>query len=517
MARKSIATELIEFLGTLKVTEGPLYGEPFPVFPWQKRFIRAVFKPGIYRAALSVARENGKTSLTAAIAAASLVGPLARPGGQTVIVASSLDQGKIPFRHVVQFCRPWTDENPKDWSIIDSSNRAEMRQRSTGNRLTVKGSDPRRAHGMAPNLVLCDEVAQWELNKSEAMLAALRTALGKQADAKIIALGTRPADPSNWFQKWLDGDAQVSACYAAGEKDLIDRRATWHKANPSLKHMPWMLAAMEDAWAEAQNSTEALQSFKALKLNMGISDVHRAALLDAGAWRQLEDDNPGKRGPCVWGADLGATAAMSSVAGYWPETGWLEVVGAFPEHGGLAKRGDRDGVGDLYVKMQQRGELITTPGRTVHVPTLIAEALFRFGPPAAVAADRWREGELLDALEAVGVPPAAFIPRGQGYRDGAEDVRRFRRAAEELRIRTPESLMMRAAMGGAVVMTDPAGNSKIAKHGDGTGRNARHRDDAVVAGVMAVAEGDRGYRPETPPEDEQAPETAPVAYRRLYA
>ena len=49
--------------------------------------------------------------------------------------------------------------------------------------------------------------------------------------------------------------------------------------------------------------------------------------------------------------------------------------------------------------------------------------LARFGRPDLVVADRWREAELRDALEAAGVPPAALDVRGMGYRDGAEDVR----------------------------------------------------------------------------------------------
>lgn len=55
----------------------------------------------------------------------------------------------------------------------------------------------------------------------------------------------------------------------------------------------------------------------------------------------------------------------------------------------------------------------------------------RFGRPVAVASDRWREGELRDGLHGAGVPLAALSLRGQGYRDGGEDVRLFRRAVAE--------------------------------------------------------------------------------------
>ena len=36
-------------------------------------------------------------------------------------------------------------------------------------------------------------------------------------------------------------------------------------------------------------------------------------------------------GPAVWGVDLGTSAAQSAVACFWPESGALAVLAAFPE------------------------------------------------------------------------------------------------------------------------------------------------------------------------------------------
>ena len=47
-------------------------------------------------AALSVARANGKTALTAGIAAATLDGPLVVPRGETVIVAGTVEALNFP-------------------------------------------------------------------------------------------------------------------------------------------------------------------------------------------------------------------------------------------------------------------------------------------------------------------------------------------------------------------------------------------------------------------------------------
>ena len=148
----------------------------------------------------------------------------------------------------------------------------------------------------------------------------------------------------------------------------------------------------------------------------------------------------------MWGIDLGSGAAMSALAAYFP-SGRLEAVAAFPELPSLAKRGLADGVGSQYQKMAGRGELITAGRRVADVRALLSEGLARFGRPVALVADRWREAELRDALEALRFPQAALVTRGMGYKDGSEDVRAFRRAFLEGRVTPVPSLLLTAAMG----------------------------------------------------------------------
>ena len=178
------------------------------------------------------------------------------------------------------------------------------------------------------------------------------------------------------------------------------------------------------------------------------------------------------------------------MAAYWPATGRLECLAAFPCAPDLRERGLRDGCGRLYLDCAKRGELVTLGGAAVPVAELLALALDRFGRPARVVADRWREAELRDALAAASVPLAALETRGMGFLDGAADVREFRRACLEGRVVPASSLLLRSAMAEARTVSDPAGNAKLSKGSQG-GRRARARDDAAAAAILAVADGAR--------------------------
>ena len=149
------------------------------------------------------------------------------------------------------------------------------------------------------------------------------------------------------------------------------------------------------------------------------------------------------------------------------------------------------GVGRLYRDCADRGELADTLGqRAVDVGALLRAGMERFGKPDLVVADRWREAELRDALEAANVPPATLEVRGMGFKDGAEDVRQFRRACAEGRVSPSPSLLLRSAMAEARTISDPSGNQKLAKGSEG-GRRMRAKDDASAAAILAVSAGIR--------------------------
>ena len=489
---RTLPSRLVDFLAGLTLAGGDHDGEPFKVLPWEARFVRGAFRVR-GPAALSVARGNGKSALVAGIATAVVnpSGPLHGRRREAVCVASSFEQGRVIFEDVLHFLRETHDlGDRRTWRVQDSANRATVEHRASGSRVRCIGSDPAKAHGLRPFLALCDEPAQWDSAKQDRMLAAIRTGLGKTPHSRMIALGTRPADPEHWFSKALTGaGVAYHQCHAAGVNDPPFRSRTWRRANPSLAHLPSLATTIKEESLHAKADPAMLAGFRALRLNLGTSDVEQSMLLDADLWERIEGSAE-RAGKCVWGVDLGTSAAQSAIAAFWPDTGRLEVVAAFPTEPTLAERGLRDGVGNLYSQCAARGELFQCGGAAVDVGALLNEALSRYGAPLGVVADRWREAELRDALRAAGVPRAGLSLRGMGYKDGAEDVRAFRRACAEGRVTPVRSLLLRSAVAQARTMSDPAGNAKLAKGNEG-GRRLRARDDAAAAAILAVAAGTR--------------------------
>ena len=95
-------------------------------------------------------------------------------------------------------------------------------------------------------------------------MAALTTSMGKIEGGRILAIGTRPANPNHPFALMLTGRDGYAQVHAAATGDPPFRRRTWLKANPSLPSMPTLEATIRREAAMAKRDPDRLASFCAL-------------------------------------------------------------------------------------------------------------------------------------------------------------------------------------------------------------------------------------------------------------
>ena len=493
---------LIEHIAGLTTGQGWNQGAPFQLFRWQLRFLAGAFGREFVQGdvALTCGRGAGKSSLVAAIAEATLDGPLASSQSEAVIVSPTLSQSRICFNHVKRFMGSKLDDK-KTWKVWDNAQHSLIEHRKTGQVLRCLGSEPKRIHGIAPFLTVIDEPAQLATNTAEETYSTLRTSMGKIDGGRLIVLGTRPLEGvDHFFNDLLSGEAdyvQIHACTKGQDADFQKR--SWEKACPSLKEgMPSLLAEIQAEARRAKKNPNLLSGFRALRLNMGSAPANRSHVIDGDAWVAATKDDARREGPYVLGIDLSDGAAQSAAAGYWRQTGRLEGMATFPAIPSLGERGLRDGVGQLYIKCEKRGELFTTPGRAVNVGELLRRVLAEWGTPTVVVADRYRERDLRSALDVTNFPQASLIMRGMGWFHGSDDIRGIRRAFLEGRVHPVSSLLLSAAFREAVTMANPAGDEKLAKATQ-NGRRLRARDDSAAAAILAIGEAQRRW-PDGAPE-----------------
>lgn len=495
MARASKeAMAALRFLPKLIVPEGRTAGKRLKLASYQKDFVRGAFAKDVGVGLLSIGRGNAKTALSAGISLGHLMGEIApQPKREIIFAARNRDQAKIAFGFLVGFIEGLPEEDQEQFTVRRGSKLEVETAENGGGLARVIAADGKSILGGAPTLAVLDERAAWEREKGDNLENAILSGLGKR-DGRALIISTSAPDDANTFSRWLDEPppgtyVQEHRPEPGLPPDDLDSLLI---ANPGAKEgigstPEWLVAQARRAIARGGS---ALSSFRNLNRNERVASDDRSVLVTVDEWLGAEvspDDLPERDGPVILGVDLGGSRSMSAAALFWPVTGRLEAFGAFPTKPGLADRGAADGVSGRYVEMNERGELATMGETTVPVDRFLADVAARLDgqTPAAIVGDRFRHAEFIEALRGAGLDRVPCVWRGMGWKDGSEDVERFRRALFEQRVQTVPSLLLRSAFADAITLVDPAGNHKLAKS------RSTGRIDPAAATVLAVAQGVR--------------------------
>lgn len=486
------------FADVLRLNGGEFEGKPYELLDWQAFIVGGLFGwigADGYRRFRSCYVETGKGSGKSPLAAGiGLYGMMAdaEPGAEIYAAATKKDQAMILFRDAVAM----VDHSPELSKRITKSgtglnvwNLAWLDKRSFFRPIA---SDDGQS-GPRPHISLLDEVHEHKDGYVIEMLKAGQKSRRQPLQFAITNSGTNKQtvcwDYHEYGAKVCAGQLKDDTFFAyicaldEGD-DPFKTEKCWAKANPSLRHgLPGMRYLREQvAQARGMPSKESIVR----RLNFCQWVEAESPWIGSDVWFGCEEKFDiamlhGRR--CYGGLDLSSTQDLTALVlnfeptaadPHWRQLEWFWLPGD-----GLFDKADKDRV--PYVVWRDAGHLGTTEGRAINklaVVRQLAEIAAAYDLQA-VAYDRWRIEDLKMILDQEGIS-LPLVPYGQGFKDMAPAVDEYERRLLNKLVRHRGNPVMTWCAANAVVMTDPAGNRKVAKE------KANGRVDGIVAAIMAT-------------------------------
>ena len=463
--------------------------------PFQRRFIKGAFAPGIRTACLSLPRANGKSWLAAKIIEATLTpgDSLFADGKEVVLCARNLEQSRIVFKMVREFL----GEDKKKFRYTDSTQRVGVVHLPSNSRLRVISSDGAGAMGLqGVVLAVGDEPGAWLPNSI--MQTALNSALGKpNSSLRLLYIGTLAPATGGWWHELVTGGSKGSRFVMA----LIGDRNKWEswkeikRVNPLTSISPEFRAVLKEQRADARADGRLKAEYLSYHLNIPTADASTMLLTtddwDLAAARPV----PQPEGAPIVAVDLGAGRAWSAATAVW-ENGRVECLAVAPGVPSLRDQERRDHVSPgSYEKLASLGLLEIAEGLRVQPPAALWESIVnRWGFPAHLVCDRFRLADLEDAVQ--GQTP--IEDRVVRWSEASADIRALQRGFQDGPYSVAEESrpLLAASLAVAMVKTDDAGNVRLSKRGS----HNQARDD--VAAALTLAAGAH-HRAVTQPEVEE--------------
>ena len=459
----------------------PNSGKPLVIPEYALAFLREALAPGVREAGLFVARKNAKSAVIAALALSHLApdGPLRRKGWRAGFTSLSREKAVELWGQSQDIAEASGIEGVKFW-------RSPRAIESDYGKVDILAADSKQGHASGYDLVVCDELGLYHPVRGRALVQGLISSTSTR-DGRLIAISVIGDCPLSreLIDRAGDPSTVVRVHEAPRACELEDENA-WRAANPTLGTVKSLEYMRDMARRAAANPTEQA-AFRAFDLNQPGSPTSDM-IVGADRWAVCANRRrPERDGACCVGLDAGGSSSMTAAALYFFEVGRLECYGAFGDVPGLGDRGVGDGCGERYLRMEKQGELVTFPGRVTPVADFLAwlADLLEGERVELLIADRYRQGEVEDAMNKAGVLwPVEWRAQGTGA-SGSADIRAFQKAVLSGDLRPGDNLLIESAILESRLRYDGNGNPALDK------ARQKGRIDALSASVLAVGAGAR--------------------------
>ena len=342
--------------------------------------------PEFDTAALSISRGNGKSTLAGEIGTRLLTpgDSLFERGKESVIVAGSLEQGRIVFRVIRKIIEERGQASK--YRFADSLTRIQITHKATKTAVMVRGANARNMMGLLDTpYVIGDEPGSWKVTDGELMWDAIATAQGKPGSSlKAVLIGTLAPARSGWWYELVERGSSASTYVQRlqGDRETWDRWPTILKANPLARIDATFRKKLLEERDEARSDTRLKARFLSYRLNLPTADESET-LLTVEDWKIAMGRNVSSPdGSPIVAVDLGGGRAWSAAVAIWP-SGLVDAIGLAPGVPDLGAQEKRDRVpSQTYSRLFESGSLRLADGLQVQPPAMLwAFAQERWGMP----------------------------------------------------------------------------------------------------------------------------------------
>jgi phage terminase large subunit-like protein len=340
------AQRALEFIESLKQSQGQWAGKSLLLMDWQKDIVKRVFgtlnSNGTrqYRTLfLTIPRKNGKTELAAAIANYLLFVD-GEGGAQIYSAAADRDQATLVFNEAAAMVR--SDPALKGRAtILDSVKRIIFSK--TNSFYRAISAESYSKHGFNSHGIIFDEL---HAQPDRELWDVLTTSVGSRRQPLIVAITTAGVDRNsicyeiyNYACKVRDGTIKdptfLPVIYEAEEAENWEDEKVWYKANPALGVFR-SIDEMRQMYHRAKETPALEMTFRQLYLNQWVSSYERWLPMDkwdaCGAgfnpgtpWGQPDIDKyrewaeTFKGRDCYAGLDLASTTDLTALSLVFPD------------------------------------------------------------------------------------------------------------------------------------------------------------------------------------------------------
>lgn len=487
------------FQEVLRLSGGQFEGTPFVLLDWQKFIVGSIFgwkrEDGTRRfrvAYVETGKGSGKSPLAAGIGMYGLTAD-GEARAEVYSAATTKNQAMILFRDAVAM----RDLSPQLRGRLTKSGVGEnawnLAYLATGSFFRPISADDGQS-GPRPHVSLLDEVHE---HKNGYMVEILKAGQKSRRQPLLFMITNSGTDKRTVCWEYHDYAAKVSAgqieddsffgyvCALDPGDDPFKDEKCWVKVNPSIDHGLPSIKYLREQVAQAKGMPGKESIVRRLNFCQWVEA--EAPWIGSDVWFAAADENfdedalAGRR--CWGGLDLSSTQDLTALALLFEpsetDPHWRLMTYFWLPGDGLHEKADRDRV--PYLAWRDAGWLNALPGRAVDklaVAQQLAEIVAQYDLQD-VAYDRWRIEDFKALLDREGIS-LPLSPFGQGFKDMAPAVDEFERMLLDGRLKHFGNPVMTWCAANAVVVSDPAGNRKVAKE------KATGRVDGIVAAIMAV-------------------------------